>query len=155
MNISGEMEIEILHGNNLAVAATGGAALNAKRRALARLTNAGENLLAEMRAERLAQADGCGRLSLTEGRRRDGSDDNIFPVGTILQAITDREMNLGLALAVQFDLVRKNARFFGDLFDRDGRRGLRDLNVGRHPREQALQLVRHSFSLPAASGVIY
>ncbi len=56
VDIAGQMEIELLHRNDLAVAAARRAAFDAERGTLAGLANAGEHFLAEMRAQRLAQA---------------------------------------------------------------------------------------------------
>ena len=146
MNVAGQMEIELLHRDDLAVAAARGAALDSESGALARLAHARENFLAQMRAERLAQADGRGGLAFAERRGRDRGDDDVFPVGTIFQAVADREMHLRLVLAVQLQLVRENARFRGDLVNRNGRGSLSDVNIAGHAREHVLQFVRHRSS---------
>src|SRR5579863_2004831 len=105
MDVARKMEIELLHGYDLAVAAARGAALNSKRGALARLSHASKDSLAEMRAECLAQTDGRRGLALAERSRRDRGDDNIFSVRTVFQAVADRKVYLRLALAVQLKLV--------------------------------------------------
>src|SRR5277367_5645472 len=114
------MEIKVLHGNDLAVAPSGSAALDAKCGALARLSNAGENLFAEMRADGLAQADRRGGLPFSERRGRDGGDHDVLAVRDIAQPVADREAHLGLALAVEFQLLGSDADFGGNAFDRDG-----------------------------------
>ncbi len=110
VNIAGEVKIELLHRNDLAIAAARGAALDAERGSLARLAHAGENFLAEVRAERLAEADRGGRLAFAEGRGRDRGDDDVFSVGHVLQAVANLQVNFCLVLAVHLELVRQNAR---------------------------------------------
>ncbi len=51
VDVSRQMEVELLHRDNLAVAAAGRAAFDTERRTLAGLANAGEHLLAKMRAQ--------------------------------------------------------------------------------------------------------
>src|SRR3990170_896455 len=48
MEIAGEMEVDVLHGHDLRVAAAGGAPLDAETGPKARLAHADERLLAEM-----------------------------------------------------------------------------------------------------------
>jgi hypothetical protein len=69
--LTGQMQVELLHGNDLAVAAAGCATLDAKGWALRRLADAGEGDLAEVGAKGLREADGGRRLALAEGRGRD------------------------------------------------------------------------------------
>ena len=117
VDVARQVEVELLHRNDLAVAAARRAALDPERGTLAGLANAGEHFLAEMRAERLAQTDRRGRLALAERRGRDRGDHDVLAVGAVLQAVANRKMYLGLALAVELKLVGKNARFRGDLLD--------------------------------------
>ena len=111
VNIAGQMEIELLHGNDLAVAAAGRAAFDAEGRALAGLANAGEHLLAQMRAQRLAQSDRGGGLAFAQRRGSDRGHHDILPVRRILQPIANREMHFGFVLSVQLQFVGKNAGF--------------------------------------------
>src|SRR5262249_3380308 len=54
MDIARKMEIEFLHGDDLAITSACRAALDSKRRALAGLADASEHLLPQVRSERLA-----------------------------------------------------------------------------------------------------
>ena len=64
VNVARKMEVELFHGNDLAVAAARRAAFDAEGGPLARLADASEDLLVEVRSDGLAQADGGRGLSL-------------------------------------------------------------------------------------------
>src|SRR5258708_39032227 len=99
------MEIDLLHRDDLAVAAAGGAALDAERRALAGLANAGEHLLAQVRSQALAEPYGGGGLPFPERRRRDRGHDDVVAVADVLEPAPNREVHLSLGLAVEFDIL--------------------------------------------------
>ena len=101
--------------------------------------------LAQMRAERLAQADRCGGLAL----RRAGVGvmavtTTYFPLGMFLSRSRIERCTLALLLPYSSSSSGENARFRGDLLDRNRRGGLRDFDIARHAREHILQFVRHS-----------
>ncbi len=135
VNVAGEMEIELLHRNDLAVAAARRAALDAERRALAGLANAREHFLPQMRAQRLAEADGGGGLALAQRSGRDRGHHDVFSVGRILQPVANRKMHFGFGLAVEIQLLGKNAGFGGDLVDGKRRGSLRDFDIAGHTRQ--------------------
>ncbi len=135
VNVAGEMEIELLHRNDLAVAAAGRAALDAERGALAGLANAGEHFLAQVRAQRLAEADGGGGLALAQRRGRDRGHHDVFSVGRILQPVANGEVHFGFGLAVEVQFFGKDTGLGGDLVDGKGRGGLRDFDIAGHTRQ--------------------
>ena len=135
VNVAGEMEIELLHRNDLAVAAACRAALDAERGPLAGLANASEHLLAQVRAQRLAEADGGGGLSLAQRRGRDRGYHDIFSVGRILQPVANGEVYFGFGLAVEIQFFGKDAGLGCDLIDGKGRGGLRDFDIAGHTRQ--------------------
>jgi hypothetical protein len=67
------MQVEFVHGNDLAVAATGSPTLNTKRRPLARLADVGKHGFAQVRAQSLRETNGCRRLALAQWGGRDTS----------------------------------------------------------------------------------
>jgi hypothetical protein len=73
MEIAGEVEVDVLHGHDLGVAAAGSAAFDAEAGPKARLADANDGLLAEL-IERVAQAHRGRGLALARGRRRDRRD---------------------------------------------------------------------------------
>ncbi len=95
VNIACQVQVEIFHGNNLAVAAAGCAALDAKSRALRGLADAGEHVLAQVSAERFTQANHGGAFALAQGGRGDGGHIDVLAIGHILEPVEDLQANLG------------------------------------------------------------
>ncbi len=71
VDVAGEVQVELVHRDDLAVAAAGGAALDAERGPHARLPDAGDGLVPQ-RSQPLHQADGRRRLPLPKRGRCDG-----------------------------------------------------------------------------------
>ena len=74
VDVAREVQVEVLHGDHLRVAAARGAALDAKGGALRGLADAGEHVAAQHRAQRLAHANGGGGLALAQRRGVDTRD---------------------------------------------------------------------------------
>ena len=80
VEVAGQVEVEQLHRDDLAVATAGGAALDAERRPHRRLADRDDGALADV-AHRLAEADRRRRLALAERRRRDRRDHDVLRRG--------------------------------------------------------------------------
>ena len=130
VNVAGQVQVELFHGNHLAVAAAGCAALDAKRGTLAGLADAGHHAVVQQRAQGLAEPDRGGGLAFTQRGRRDGGHIDVFAVRDILQAIQHFQFNFGLIRAVKFDFLREKSQFLGNLRNRFNIRFLRDLDIG-------------------------
>ncbi len=100
-----EVEVEVLHGDHLAVAAPGRAALDAEGGALAGLADAGGHALAQMGAQGLAEAHGGGGLAFAQGRGRDGGDIDVTAIRTVPQALQHLQPDLRLGGAIELELV--------------------------------------------------
>ena len=129
------MEIELLHRNDLAVAAARRTALDAERRSLARLADAGEDVLLQVGADRLAEPHRRRRLAFAERCRSDRRDDDVFTVRRVLQPVAHREAHLGLVAPVVLELLRKDADLRRQLPYGQRRRALRDLDIARYARK--------------------
>ena len=104
VEVAGEVEVDVLHRQDLAVAAAGAATLDAEHRT--------QRWLADRRGgadpdaiEALGEADGGGRLALAERRRGDRGDDDLPAVRAIGEALERLELDLGLVRPVELDLV--------------------------------------------------
>ena len=86
MDIPGQVEVEVLHRNDLGVTAAGGSAFDPERRPLRRLANAGHDLLLE-HAKGLGQADIRSCLPLPERCGSDRGDIDILPVRPIFEPL--------------------------------------------------------------------
>ena len=73
VEVAGEVEVDVLHGHDLGIAAAGGAALHAEAGPQRRLAQADRGLLADA-VQAVAQADAGGGLAFAGRRGRDGRD---------------------------------------------------------------------------------
>ena len=128
VDVTGEMEVELVHRHHLAVPATGGATLDAECRSHARLPNARNRLVPEC-PEALNQPDRGGGLALTERGRRYRCDVDVLALGVGTHPFEDVEMDLGLRLPVWDQLVVFDPQLDGDLVDRLEFRRVGDLQV--------------------------
>jgi hypothetical protein len=69
------MQVEFVHGDNLAITTTGSTTLNTKRRPLARLTNVGKNGLAQVGTQGLRETDRRRRFTLAKRSGRNAKRD--------------------------------------------------------------------------------
>ena len=104
MDVPGQVQIEILHRDHLAVSAAGCPSFDAERRPHTRLPDSGEDAMAQA-AEPLAQTDSGGRLAFTEGSRRDGSDVDVLAEWLVCQFLSNVEMDLGLVMTEGVQVV--------------------------------------------------
>ena len=130
VDVTGQMEVELVHRDHLAVAAAGGAALDPEGRAHRWLANAGDGVLAD-RAQALNQTDGGGGLALAERRGGDGGDVDVLAARAGTDPLEDVEVDLGLGLAERDQVVRFETDPGSHFADRQqlGRPG--DLDVTR------------------------
>ena len=137
VDVACQVQVELLHGDDLRVAAARRAALDAEGRALAWLADARDDAAAQVRAQRLAHADGRRRLALAQRRRVDARHDDVVAVARAAQALEHAQVHLGLDGAVEVELALQQARVRRDARDGQRRQRLRDVDVGRHGGEQA------------------
>ena len=71
MDITGKVEIELVHGDDLTVSTTGGATFDTERGTLTWLADASESRATELCSKCLGETDCCGRFSFPQRRRRD------------------------------------------------------------------------------------
>ena len=127
VEVPGEVEVDILHGHYLGVAAAGGTALDAEYGAQGGLPQGDDGLFAQP-AQCVAQAHGGGGLSLPGGGGVDGRDQNQLSIWT--GGLTQQAMvHLGLVPAVKFQIRAVHAGRFRDLGDGAQLAGLCDLNI--------------------------
>ena len=131
VDVAGQVEVEVLHRDHLAVAAAGGAALDPEDRPERRLADADRRLVPDP-VEALGESDGRGRFALAQGRRRDRGHDDVLAAGPLGLETPDRlEGDLGLRPTVWLDLVVAESKIAGDVDDRARRDGSSDLEIGR------------------------
>jgi hypothetical protein len=109
-----EVKVQQLHRHDLAVAATGGAALDAEGGAHGGLPDRHRGLPADM-GEGLAEADRGGGLALAEGSRRDRRHDHIARRGTVGQRLDRLQSDLRHPLAIGLEHALAQTHLRSDL----------------------------------------
>ena len=139
VEVSGKMEVDILHGHHLGVAAAGRAALDPKHRAQRGLPQGHHGILADL-AQAVSQAHGGGGLALAGRRRGDGCDQDQLPVGTI-HLLQHLIVYLGFVVAVELQILFIHADLLGDLADILHLTRLGDLDIGLHEVISLIQFI--------------
>ncbi len=127
MEVTGQVQVELLERDDLAVAAPGGAALDSEGRPHGRLTDRDGGSLAEA-GQGLPETDRRGRLSLTQWRRGDGRNDDVASLGPVGQGLHGAQADLGHVGAVVLEQVGRNPHLRGDVLNGPQRRPACDLD---------------------------
>ena len=131
VDVAGEVQVEVLHRDDLRHAAARGAALDAEHRPERGLAQAGDRALADD-AEALRQPDQRRRLALAGLGRRHARHAHELAVGRLVHALEHAEIDLRLVAPVGLELLVLEPDFFGDLLDRLEDRVLCDLEAALH-----------------------
>ena len=131
MEIPGEVEVDVLHGHDLRVAAAGRAALDAEAGPEGRLAQAAHGALADA-VEPVAQAHRRRRLALAGGRRVDGGDEDQLAVLLALDGLDVVGRDLGLVGPVVEESVCRHPDFGTHLGNRPHLGFAGDLDIGLH-----------------------
>ena len=113
--VPSEMEVDVLHGEQLGVAAARGAALDAEDRAQGRLAQHDHGFFADA-VQAVGQANGNRGLAFTGRGGRDGRDEDELAV-FVLVPFGQGQGQLGLELAVGLELVVLEAEFGRNVSD--------------------------------------
>ena len=116
VEVAGEVDVNVLHGQHLGVSAACRAALDAEHGAEARLAQDHYVLRADM-AHRLGEAYGHRGLALAGLRRRHCGDYDQLPIGLVLPVLQYTGTEFSLILPVEFDVVLGQPEARSDLGD--------------------------------------
>ena len=125
MEVAREMQIDVLHRQQLRVAAASRAPLHAEHRTKARLAHAEHGVVTQP-SQRLRQSHGDRALALARGRGVHRGDEHQAPLHG---SARDLERNLRLVLPVQVEIIGTQPDVRGDVGDGPKPRRLRDLYV--------------------------
>ena len=141
--VAGEVQVDVGHRHDLAVAAAGSAALHAEDRAHRRLAQAGHRALAQP-VQRVGETHGGRGLALTGRRRRQRGHQDQASEGPVLQRSQVADVDLRLVVAVRDEVLLVDPEGLGGhLPDRPQRRGVRDLDVRQQAGRPPLCVARH------------
>lgn len=87
VDITSQVQVELVHGNDLRVTTASGATLDTESRTLTGLTDVGKGDSANVGTKSLSQAHGGGRLTLSERSGGNTSNNNVFTVLAVLQTV--------------------------------------------------------------------
>ena len=131
MEVAREMEVDVLHRDDLRIAAARGSALQAEARAERRLAERDRRLLAHA-VERIGEADARRRLALAGRRRVDGRDEDELAVRLVLHTRIRLRRDFRLVFSVKLQLIVRDAQLCGDLLNRTHLSFLCDFDIGLH-----------------------
>jgi len=117
MEVTGEVQVDVFHRNDLSITTTSGTALNTEARTQRRFAQRDHRLLADA-VQAITEANRGRRLTFTRRGRGNGGHQDQFTVRLTLQAIQVVEAHLCLARAVLHQLFGRNAQLCTDLCDR-------------------------------------
>ncbi len=116
VEIAREVKVDVLHWDDLCVAAAGSTALDAEDRAERRLAERGADVFAEL-CKAVREAD-CGRgLALAGRSRRDGGHEDELAIFCLSLFLQFPDVDLGLVIAVKLETVLRDACGLCDLGD--------------------------------------
>ena len=130
MEVAGEMEIHLLHRNDLRVSAAGGTALHAETGAERCLANTDSGLLADG-VQTVDKANRRRCLALAGRSRVDRRNQDQLAVGTALLGGDELGRQFCLVMAEREQVLRRNAELVADLLDRQFCGCAGDFNVRR------------------------
>ena len=131
VDVAREVEVQVLHRDDLREPAAGRAALDAEHRAERWLAQAEQRVLADL-PEALRERHGGGGLALPRLGRRNAGHAHELAVGRVAQAVEHPERHLRLVAPVGLELVGLQPGALGDRVDRLKLRLLRDLETALH-----------------------
>ena len=122
------MQVDVLHGDDLCIAAAGCTALDAEHGSQGGLTQGNQNIFIQL-AHTVSQTNGGGGLAFAGGSGVDGGDQNQLAVGLICHILEDIVVNLCLILAILLQILFVHTGGLGNLGDGEHLALLRNFNV--------------------------
>ncbi len=129
VEVTGKVEVDVFHGDDLCVAAAGSAALDAEHGSQGGLTQSHHYVFADL-THTVSQAHGGGSLAFTSGGGVDGGHQDQLAVGLVSHVLENIVVNLCLVVAVLLQVLFVHASGLGNLADVEHRGFLCDFDVG-------------------------
>src|SRR5690606_30776966 len=129
MEVTGEVEVDVLHRHNLCIAATSRTALHAEAGPQRGFAEADSRALANA-VQAITQTHTRRRLPFTRRGRGDRGDQDQLAVGAIFERLDEVEGDLSLVGAVLKDRLLRNVELRAHLGDRPELGLTRNLDIG-------------------------
>ena len=116
VHIAGEVQVDVLHRNDLCIAAAGSTAFDAEYRTQGRFAQSDDGFFANL-LHRLSKTDGCGGFAFTRRSWVNGGNQNQLAVRLAFQSFGKVVRKLCLIVTVWFQLLRTDTErtgYFGD-----------------------------------------
>ena len=110
VDIPGKMQVKLLHRHDLAIAATGSATFDTKRRSHRRLADCHHRSM-PARRQGLPQSDGRGGFAFTKGRR---SNCRHHHIARSSRTVDSSGVNFGHITPIWFEILRLNPQCIGN-----------------------------------------
>ena len=130
VEVAGEVEVDVLHGDHLGIPAASGPSFDAEHRAQRGLPQSGDGLLANL-AQAVGQTHRRGGLSLAGGGGGDGGHQDQLAV-LRLYLIQQLVIHFGLVPAIVLQILLRNASRLCDLLDGLHLGALGNFDVSQH-----------------------
>jgi len=127
-----QMEIDVLHRDDLSATAARPASLDAEHRSQRWLAERHHGALTDP-AQTHRQSDGSRRFPFPQRRRINRGDKNIAALGFVLEAFERRETDLRFVPPVWMEFVRREPELFADVLDREGLIRSRNIEIAHGP----------------------
>ena len=130
MKVARKVQINIFHGNDLGISATGRATFNTKNRSQRRLTQRNNHILAAL-GQRVRQTNGCGGLSFACRGRIDCSYQNKLARSMFFLA-KQIKIDFSLVVSVNLKVFVLDAYFLGNFTNEFRRCRLSNFDIAWH-----------------------
>ena len=131
VEVSGEVQVDVLHGHHLGIAAPGSAPLEAEAGSQGRLPQSHAHFFPHA-VQGICQSHAGGSLALPCRGGVDGGHQHQLAILPVLYLLPDLRGELGLVLAVQLQIVLRQSQFCGNLLDRLHLGFLCNFHIGFH-----------------------
>jgi len=112
VQVTAEMQVDLLHRKHLRVATAGSPSLDAEDRSHRGFPNHAAGIV-PARVEALIEADGGQGLALSEGSRADAGDQNEMPPVPVLLGLDGLPVDLGDVRPVENQVTASQSELFG------------------------------------------
>lgn len=152
MRVSGEMEIDILHGNHLSPAPAGASPFDPEHRTKRRLPERDNRSMTQSRQPH-GKTDRCRGLSLTKRCRVDSCHQHVATQSPVLEAVQDPERYLCLICSIQDEFLGSDTELTSYVDDGLRLAGRDNCDVSQDVHSKRMERTGAQYSTELRSGL--